>query len=105
VSDYRYDKIADQANRPQREPGNGLIIEESTSICPVCFDVDCRMHIEPEPSPAEVVMAEVMRQAPVIAAARACLAAWDASEDVPPRVRMALSDLSDALAKFDRLPF
>jgi hypothetical protein len=107
MADYRWDK--DTAHLPQsrRDLGNGDYVEETIRVCPVCADVDCMEHDDhPEAqSPSEMALTEAQRMAPVIAASRIVLDAWDVSEGTPPRLRMALSDLSDALARFDRIPF
>jgi hypothetical protein len=105
VSEYFFDKLAND-HRTERRHRLGIEVDETTSICPVCADVDCMEHADNvEATPGELAMAEVRRMAPVVAAARSCLDAWDVSENVPPRIRMALSDLSDALAKMDQIPF
>lgn len=104
MSRLHYDfPLRENPNRPVREPGNAVIVDETTAICPVCHDVDCNLHADD----ADALEAERVARdtAAVISSARACLDAWDASDAVPPRIRMALSDLSDALAKLERIPF
>jgi hypothetical protein len=104
MSDYRFDKLSNDFREERRRRGDDSF--ETTRICPVCADVDCLEHADHvESSPGELMAAEVRRMAPVLSVARATLNAWDVSENVPPRLIRALADLSDALAKYDDLPF
>jgi hypothetical protein len=102
MSDYRFDKLSNDFREERRRRGDDSF--ETTRICH-CGDVDCMAHPEDPPSAAELVAAEVRRMAPVLSVARATLDAWDVSENVPPKLTSALADLSDALAKFDDIPF
>lgn len=80
----------------------GIIENEATALC-WCGDVDCLTHAD---DPAAIEAERVhMDTAGVVLAARMCLDAWDVSETVPPRIHRALAELSDALAKLDKLPF
>lgn len=93
-------------DRPKRGEWNGDSTWEEIRVCPVCLDVDCTVHAgHEEASVAERALEDSVRAAAVVAAARFALSAWDVSEGTPRRLAAALSDLSDALAKYDNLPF
>jgi hypothetical protein len=89
-----YDRDPREDRPRQREDGS----YEEIRVCTVCADVDCLIHPEPGAEAAELT-------ASVVAQARHVLDAWDVSEDVPRRLSVQLSLLSDALAELDGLPF
>lgn len=97
MADFRSRGWLEDARTERRQTWNGEEADEVTAICPECADVDCPVH-DTAPSEAE-------RTATVIAQARCVLDAWDASEGIPPRLAVQLSQLSDAMAALDGLPF
>lgn len=90
----------------------GILEHEATALCPVCADIDCLEHTPDAPTSAELAMRSAISEirkakdaAEVVAAARACLDAWDAEYNLPKRIQSALSNLSDAMARMDKIPF
>ena len=95
-----YDR--DRRNDSGRADYNGDFVPERIEVC-WCGDVSCPRHADdPAALEAERVAADT---AGVVSAARAILDAFDAADTtVPRRVSAAVMDLSDALARLDRLP-
>lgn len=74
--------------------------DDSTPLPEICHcgEVDCVNHPHEPPGQAELT-------ASVVAQARCVLHAWDASDNVPPRLAMQLAALDDAIARLEGLPF